>query len=178
VIQVLHLLGPKAAPATAALAGLIDDQDTAIARSAVLALASIGPGANAAVPALIAGLQQGANPNAHAIAYALGRIGPEARTAQQVLSGRVEGSNQDLALISAWALTRIAPSPATAAKALPVFSAGLASPVPATRRGSARSLGELGPLAKNALPALERAQKDKDSSVRDAATRAIARIRR
>ena len=178
VIRVLHVLGPQAASATAALANVMDDQDAGTARSAVLALASIGPGAKAAVPALITGLEQDENPNAHALAYALGRIGPEARTAKQVLSGLAGGSNQNLALIGAWALTRIDPSPATAAKAVSVFSKGLASPVPATRRGSAISLGELGPLAKNALPALERAQKDKDSSVRDAATHAITRIGR
>ena len=178
VIQALHLLGPDAASATAALASLIDDQDESTAHSAVLALASIGPGSRAAVPTLVKALRQAENPNAHAIAYALGRIGPDAAAAQEVLSSLAEGSNQDLALISAWALTKIDPSPTTAAKVVPLFTAGLAAPEPAIRRGAAESLGEMGTLAKGALPALERAEQDQDASVRDAATRAIAMIQR
>jgi len=45
-----------------------------------------------------------------------------------------------------------------------------------TRQGAARALGVLGPRAAKAVPALECAQGDEESTVRDAATAALSRI--
>jgi HEAT repeat protein len=177
VVKVLQELGPDAAGASSALAELVNDPDEATAHEATQTLARIGPGAKAAVPVLVEALKQNGHPNAHAIVYALGAIGPAAGDAEDELMALVGGSNQDMALVSAWSLTKISPSPAVASKVVPVFIAGLASPKPATRRGAAESLGQMGKNGKAADSALERAQKDSDKSVRDAATRALALVR-
>ena len=55
---VLGQIGPDAAPATDALAKLVDDRDLNLATEAALALAKIGPGAKAAVPALCAAFRK------------------------------------------------------------------------------------------------------------------------
>ena len=57
VAYILGQMGPAAAPATDALAGLIDDSNPRVSSEAVLALAKIGPGAKAAVPLLLKGCQ-------------------------------------------------------------------------------------------------------------------------
>jgi HEAT repeat protein len=67
-------------------------------------------------------------------------------------------------------------SPETAAKVVPVLVSGLTSPLVHSRRGAAETLGELGPAAKDALPALQKAAADEDKSVHDAAIEAIKRI--
>jgi HEAT repeat protein len=178
VLQVLQHMGPAAAAATGTLVGLIDDPDEHVVRSAVMAIAAIGPDAKEAVPALVKALQQRDRPDSHTIIYALGRIGPGAAEAKSSLLELLGGSNADLALISAWAVTKIDPSPATAARAVPVLVSGLGSPVVIMRRGAAEALGDMGPAAKSAVAALERAQKDNDKSVRDAAIAALAAVRR
>jgi HEAT repeat protein len=177
VLEILRRLGPQAAPATDALATFVGDQDERTARAATLALAAVGPDAKGAAPALLAALAQPENPNAHAIVYALGRIGAGAVEAQGPLTKLLQGSDQDLALIAAWSLTKIAPSQATATNVLPVLEQGLAAPEAIKRRGAAETLAELGPLAKPAAPALEKASKDPDKSVSEEATKALAAIR-
>jgi HEAT repeat protein len=177
VLEVLRQLGPAAAPATQALAGLIDDQDEEVARSALQVLAAIGPAAKSAVPALLKALNHGDNSNSDAIVYALGTIGAQAAEAEGTLLSLLQDSNQDRTLIAAWALTKIKPSSAVAAKIVPVLVNALAAPLPVTRRGAAETLGNLGSLAKDAIPALDRASHDPHKSVRDAATQALASIR-
>ncbi len=177
VIHILNLMGPDAAPAAQALGDLVAENDNLLGHSAALAIAAIGPGAKDAVPALVQALQHEDNPNTHAIAYALGEIGSAAMPAQAVLLQLAGGSNEEIAIISAWSANKINLSPATAAKTLPVLTSALGSESPVFRRGAAESLGQMGKLANKAVPALENAQRDSDSSVRESATRALARIR-
>ena len=54
--------------------------------------------------------------------------------------------------------------------------AGLSAPLPLARRGASEALGQLGPLAKDAIPALQKAAKDEDPAVRGAAAKAIKSI--
>jgi HEAT repeat protein len=177
-LQVLRQIGPPAAPATKALAQLIDHADEDTARSALLALAAIGPGAKDAVPALVKALKQKDRPDGHAVIYALGRIGPAASDAKATLTDLLAGSDEDLALMSAWAIVKIDPSPATAAKAVPVLVSGLTARRVVMRRGAAEALGEMGRAARTSVEALQRATKDDDKSVRDAAAAALAAIQR
>lgn len=178
IVYILGQIGPDAAPATEALAKLINDEDEHVANEAVLALADIGPGAKAAVPALLKAIDGGENTNAAAIAYALGKIGPGAAEAVPVLSKLLKSSDNSLALASAWALANIQPASAEVAKsALPLLTAGLTDDVPLVRQGAAEALGVLGPAAKDALPALQKATSDADQSVGKAATEAIKQIR-
>ena len=148
VAYILGQIGPAAAPATDALAKLIDDKNPRVSEEAVLALAKIGPGAKAAVPALIKAFQGGEGPNDHGIAFALGKIGPDAAAAEAALTAALGSSDGSLAVVSAWALGQIHPASAElAAKTVPVLTAGLTAAMPQTRQAAAEALGSLGPLA-------------------------------
>jgi HEAT repeat protein len=178
VVYILGQIGPAAAPAAEALAGLVNDKNARVAQEAALALAKIGPGAKAAMPALVKSLEQADGSNAHAVAYALGKIGPDA-AAQKALTGLLKSSDRDLALVSAWVLAQVRPvTPELAAQTVPVLTAGLAAPLPLERQSAAEALGNLGPLAKNAttLAALQKAASDDDRAVRDAAADALKAI--
>lgn len=181
VASVLGRIGPPAAAAAPALTQLITDKDPHVVHAAVLALANIGPAAKDAVPALIKGLEQqgDANSDAADFVFALGSIGPDAAKAAPRLLPLLDGSDRNLALISAWSLSRMEPTaPNTAAKTVPVLISGLSATTPAARQAAAEALGGLGPLAKSALPALAKASADDNQAVRDAATKALAAIRR
>jgi HEAT repeat protein len=177
VAYTLGQIGPGAAAATEALAGLIADEDFNVSTEAVLALAKIGPAAGSAVPALMAALQKENCPNAHAIIFALGKIGPQAAAAEPVLLKEMNGKDGSLAIISAWSYTQIQPRSAkTAAKAIPVLVSGLSDSLPETRKAAAEALGDLGPLAREAIPALQKAAKDDSKAVREAAAKALESI--
>lgn len=177
VAFILGEIGPSAAPATEALAKLIDDKDPDVSNEAIHALAKIGPDAKAAVPALVAALKKRRGPICFALVFALGKIGPDAVDAKPVLLKTVDSKDESLSLISAWSLTQIHPQcPECAAKALPVLTAGLADPSPRFRRGAAEALRSLGPRAKPAEAALKRLLDDEDPEVRQAAADALEAI--
>ena len=177
VASILGEIGPAAAPAADALAGLVEDKDPRVADEAVMALAKIGPGASAAVPALLRALQRAEDSSRYAIAYALGRIGPAAAEAKPALEKLLTGEDDTLSLVSAWALVQIgAADPDTAARVVPVLIGGLARPDARYRQEAARALEKLGPRAKDALPALNAARGDADQAVREAVARALKAI--
>lgn len=179
IVPILGRIGPAAAPAAPALAELINDKDDRVSHEAVLALAGIGPGAKSAVPTLVKALRQVDDWDGPTIAYALGRIGPNAADAVPELTERLKSPKPNLALASAWAVVQISPpTAAIAAKTLPVLTAGLTSDLPVARQGAAEGLGRLGPLAKEAVPALQKATSDKEESVRKAATTALEIIQK
>jgi len=176
VVYILGQIGPGAAAATPALTKLIADKDEQVALEAAVALAKIGSNAKGAVPALIETLQEPGTKDPHAIAYALGSIGPNAVAAEEVLTDLLKSSDWKLALTSAWALVRICPPAKVSEETLPVLTAGLGADLPLARRGAAEALGRLGPLAKAAIPALQKATNDPDAAVRSAAEKAIQSI--
>lgn len=177
VVYVLGQIGEAAAPATDALAKLVNDKDEDVSYEAVMALAKIGPGAKAAVPVMVKALDGGKSENAGAIAYALGKIGPDATEAKPALLGLLKGSDEGLALASAWALAKIDPTSADVAKSVvPLLTVGLGDEMPLIRQGAAEALGILGPSAKEALPALQKATSDTNDDVREAALAAIKQI--
>jgi HEAT repeat protein len=58
-----------------------------------------------------------------------------------------------------------------------VLVPGLSDSLPETRRAAAEALGELGPLARDAIPALQKTAKDDNSkAVRDSAAKALESI--
>lgn len=176
VVYTLGQMGPAAAPAADALAKLAGDEDVHLATEAALALAKIGPGAKCAVPALSAALQKEGT-NAHAIVLALGDIGPDAAATEPLLLKGMASKNSSLAVIAAWAFTQTQPRSAkTAAKAIPVLVAGLTDPLRETRKVAAEALGDLGPLAREAVPALQKATIDDAKAVREAAAKALKAI--
>jgi HEAT repeat protein len=175
VIYALGEMGAAAAPATPALVAAIGDNDPLVGDEAVLALAKIGPGAKEAVPALIELLQQ--NQKVYAAAYALGRIGPDAAAAEPKLTDLLENADRRLALMAAWALVHIHPCAEVAGKTVPLLIARLGDEFPLARKGAAEALGDLGPLAKDAVAPLQKvATGDEDQAVRAAAQKAVTAI--
>ena len=178
IVHLLGRIGPAASAATPALVKLIDDKNERLAKESILALAKIGPGAKEAVPALVDLLKQEGCVNTHAIVYALGKIGPDAASAQPVLVELLKNTDENLVLESAWALANIEPQSAEiAAKTLPILTAGLTNSSPLIRVGAAEALGNLGVLATEAIPALQKVMNDNDKAVRDAAAKAVHQIR-
>jgi HEAT repeat protein len=177
VAYTLGQIGPAAAPATDALAKLVGDENVNLSTEAALALAKIGPAAAKAVPALLAALQKENCPNAHALIYALGEIGRPAAAAEPMIIKAMNSKDGSLAVIGAWAFMQIQPQSAqTAAKAIPVLVAGLSNSLPETRKAAAEALGDLGPLAHEAVPALQKTTQDGDKAVREAAAKALKSI--
>lgn len=181
VVYILGRIGPDAAAATPELVKLLDDKNDRVVHETLLALANIGPRAKDAVPALTKALGAAADQdtNACAVAYALGKIGPAAAAAQPALLKTLKSTDQHLALMSAWALAQIEPTSAEiAGQTVPVLTAGLTAALPIARQSSADALGALGPLAKDAAAALQKAANDDEKSVRDAAAGALAAIKK
>jgi HEAT repeat protein len=190
VAYILGQIGPEAAPATEELAKLLTDADSKVSSEAAMALARIGAPAAAAVPALTKTIEKaiaGAgdkdvdtqeDTTSCAAAYALGRIGPAAVSAAPNLLKAVASRDAALSLASAWALAQIEPASAeAAAKTVPVLVAGLVHAVPKYRQGAAESLGNLGPLAKDAFAQLQKtAKEDPDQAVRQTAVQALEKI--
>jgi len=178
VAFLLGEMGAKAEPAVPALADLLQARDADTCREAAIALAKIGPAAKAAVPALsdLVGKQEA--PARYAACYALGRIGPDASAAKPALLALLSGTDETIGLIGAWALAQIDPKAAdVAAKSVPVLVRGLSDQDVRFRHQAASALSKLGPLAKEALPALEKATHDENEAVRAAAQEAIRAIR-
>lgn len=179
VAYTLSQMGPTAAPATDALARLVGDEDLNLATEAILALGKIGPAAKGAVPALCAALQRKGEKNAHAIILALGEIGPAAAEAEPMVLEAMNSKDKSLAVIAARSYVEMqAPSSKSqaAAKAVPVLVACLGDSLPETRKAAAEDLAALGPLAREAGPALEKATKDDVKAVREAAAKALKAI--
>jgi HEAT repeat protein len=178
VANILGRIGPASAPATGALAKLVNDPDPNVGIEAAHALANIGPAAKDAVPALVEALKNPEGKRMHAAAYALGKIGPTAAAAEPVLLEVIRGMDNSRSLICAWALLQIKGASAeTAGKVVPELLVGLGSPVAKSRQTAAEILGSLGPLAKNAREPLERAAKDPDAQVRAAAEKALQAVK-
>jgi HEAT repeat protein len=92
---------------------------------------------------------------------------------------KLAASSDDLVKLTAiWALLQIGPRSDDLVKlALPLLTAGLKSTQELVRIEAAISLGEIGKGAASALPALQAAANDSSSSVREAATEAIKKIK-
>jgi HEAT repeat protein len=175
VCYILGEIGPGAAPATAALAELLDDEDVEVGKEAAFALAEIGPAAKEAVDALTKAVKVD-GPVRFAAAYALGRIGADAMKAKPALLAQLEG-DESMALMSAWALAHIHPEcPTCQAKAIPVLIAGLGDSSPQFRREAAAGLCCFGPAAKDAIGPLKKALKDADGDVCEACEAALKAI--
>jgi len=82
-----------------------------------------------------------------------------------------------MAMSSAWGLAQIDPAcPELAAKIRPVLVEALEASDAMTRLHAAKALGDLGPLAKAALPALKKASSDDDEHVRKMVAEAIKAV--
>jgi HEAT repeat protein len=136
-------------------------KDSASRITAASALALLGPNAEAAVPALTSALDDPGVEVPIAAMVALGEFGPAAATAAPALERKLadrrffysSGAPYSGSHRAADALAAIGPA------AVPVLAEALASDSEDTRGWAAHALGQIGPPAKSAVPALERVVK-------------------
>jgi HEAT repeat protein len=172
--RVLGRMGDARKDALPELIARLENGDSA-ARSILFAL---GPDAAPAVPALIRSVDPKA-PDVSLTYTILGQIGPAARDAVPVLLAAVRDPHNRGRGEALVALARIGAGGeevvATLRKVLEDTES--AGPGGAERRSlAADALGALGPAARPALPALEKALVDEDALVRVSATGALARV--
>jgi HEAT repeat protein len=190
--QIVALLGPDDGVAGVALGALaavrgdakvvvpalvryVRDRPASLYRDiAIELLGEYGADAREAVPFLVAGLGNADPGYRWNCARALARVDPEkARAALPLL--RELGRQQFRWLEPYVALYRI--DPEDESRPLEVVQTALQSAdAEALRAAAARCLGELGPAAKEAGPALTRALRDESGSVRLAAVLALGRV--
>ena len=175
--RILAQMGSRAKGATPALVEIVRTDRNGQSRSeALLALAATDADPKTAVPAAIDALHSQREDVRCAACFALGRMGKPAAAAVPELQKKL-GDSDECGALAAWALVRIAPdSPQVARQLVPIFVKALNNCEPMVRVEAAASLQRLGPLAKDAIPALKRASADNDETVHAAALAALGAV--
>jgi HEAT repeat protein len=167
-ISALGGVGAEAAAAVPDLVALLP-QDGPRGLHVVRPLGAIGP---AAVPALIQALRgRDADVRSRA-AQVLGLIGPEAQAAAPTLVEVLRDPEARVRVRAAEALWQIAQDPAGVA----LLPAVLGGEDGVLRRDAARCLGQMGPAARPAVPALVEALRDADDVTRVLVAEVLGRI--
>jgi len=148
----IQYMGAKPDAAVPVLCKLLSDPDDWVRGSALIALGLMGPKAKPAVPAFIATLRFGTN--GHLVgtrataAWALGQVGPDAQMAVPWLRQSLSDTNAPMRLSAAIALWRISQDTNVVSVVIEQFERN------PQNREILRALGEMGPLAKSAVPTL------------------------
>jgi HEAT repeat protein len=178
-------LGMIGEDAKAAVSDLVDvalhDQDQLVRIYAAASLGRIGPGARDAVEPLLKLLQTEQDLQMVAtVIHSFHELGPIAKPALPVLATMAANPECNSRLMAAWAMCRIGPEGrAKAAAFVPQLIVQLTTDKqPNSRRFAAEVLGEIGPTADGAIPALSAATEDQDRAVRQAAAKALEAIKR
>jgi HEAT repeat protein len=201
-LQSLGEIGPKAGAAVPTLLAFVKDFDVLVRVGALRALGRIGPQNEEVGAAVVealgdpvpsvrlaaveaagrAGPRQSGNltkllkdddPNLRfQVASALSRFGPEAKGALPALQQAVEDEDRRVAVQVAEALWLIDRQKTGMA----ALMRGLVAKDVAVRLSALRVLGNMGPEARDAVPALLSAAQDSDNLVRGEAVRALQRV--
>ena len=187
-VNALGSIGPEASAAIPALLALLDDKAEAhcgsvpvqICPYAARALGRIGSDSAVAAPKIAAMLSSESPELRLAAAEALGDLGPVARDFAPLLKARLKDDDQYVRAHAAIALSRIGEVDTSSVpqlvEALEIEQFGLWWGEP--RYWAAEALGNFGPAAKEAIPALEKALKRPlDPGSRQAAAEALKKIR-
>ncbi|MBM3473177.1 MAG: HEAT repeat domain-containing protein [Armatimonadetes bacterium] len=158
--------------ARSALVSAIAGKDEGVSNAAASSLASFGTAAAPAVPELVRYLTDERWSVRRNAAVALRGIGPPAKSAAPALRGLLKDNQADVRDEAALALARLAPS-ADVAKLL-IDRLGQAQT--GRRAAIAAALGEMGPRAVPAVPALTRCLDGPDEGDRIAAVRALRQV--
>lgn len=173
-VTALADMGPAAASATPVLARLLRHERPTVREAAATALAAIGPDARAAVAELVRTLADRERLVAAASASALAAIGPDARAAVGPLAAALSAPDTMLRGTAARALGDIGPDAAEAAGSL---AAALATEKDAdVVRALLDACGEIGPGAREAVPAVVGQLAAGAAETREAAAYALAAI--
>jgi HEAT repeat protein len=181
-VQSLGVIGEDAKDAVPDLVDIaLHDQDVLVRIYAAASLGRIGPGASEAVEPLLKLLQTELDPQIVAtVIQTFHELGPTAKPALPVLTAMVKDPQCLSRFMAAWAMCRIAPEarPEVAALVPHLIVQLTTDKHPNSRRFAAELLGEIGPAAQGAIPALSAATEDEDGAVRQAAFKAIETIKR
>ena len=160
-LRAVKLIRPKTESLVPAFTRLVNDRDGRIRVEAILALHGIGPAKKLAMAELIGALNdsdRGPRPNEFcfvraAAALALGEIGPEAKSALPGLTRVLSATNSYTRIQAAIAIWRIAAD----TNMIPTLIAELdTTPDVPTCSWILSAFGEMGPVAKPAIPAMLR----------------------
>jgi len=176
--KALGNIGPDAADGTPVLAEtLLKDKHPMVRAQAAKALGKIGSGTEQGVLALNKAIwyDEDADVCKNAI-HALGEIGDNSETTLKVLSAVIKEKDQELGVEALHVLVWLGPDSHTVIYGL--CEALLYNDSVEIRKNAAVALGEIGPMAREATPALAKALEDEDADVRLCAADAIGRIGR
>ncbi len=181
--MVLRQMGPKAQPALSSLTKGLSDENRWVRWSAAEAIGNIGPQAAAVVEAMLPLLDHEDRFTRRRVATALGRIGPAASRAAPRLA-KLQKEDHDPAVRKAaetalYLVNLEALAAAAATEASPELQkllVDLKQDDEYTSVAAANRLRDLGPQAKQAIPALALALRSKHKWVRVAAAEALGAI--
>ena len=180
----LGKIGSGAKAAVPTLTEALSDTDAGVRNEALVALAEIGPDAAPAVPKIVERLADSQINVRYSACFALGRIGPAAREAAvPALLKTLQDPDDFLKMMSAWALVHISPRTENISRlASPLIVLALKHPQPRVRAAALRATQKLspppGPLGKLLHDAIETATRDENEEVRQAATEALAAMKK
>ena len=185
-LGIISAIGESAAEVVSDIVGLLDSKDDEIVHEAILALAAIGSASAPASDRVLTILNESVqNQNEvkarlhYAAAYCLGRIGsPGAMKALPRLKELSVSSDGMQATVAIWAVLQITPDDQEQFEnAVPLLTEALASEVQTIRLEATIALGDLGPRAKDAVPAIELVSEDDPvRTIRLAAQQALEKI--
>ena len=157
-------------PAVPVLVAALNDRDPEVRAASAWALGARGAAAEPAVPALTGALRDEQEAVRTAVAEALGALGPRARSAAPALFAALDDPRASVRAAAAQALARLEPT----AESVPSLSRALAHTDGYVRGFAAWSLGNLGPAAREAVPAMVEALGPDDTA--NVVAAALARI--
>jgi HEAT repeat protein len=174
-LDVLELLGEDAQAALPAIANVLCDPDRFVRWAAARSIGHIGP---RQAPFAVVGLGKLlADPDDNvrlAASATLEAMGPEAKEAMPSLIQAIGSGDAETRVAAIYILAGIGAE--NVAGAVPALIGALSAEDARVRRAAADMLGRLGPIAAQAVPALQKSLEDDDQDVRINAGEAILSI--
>jgi HEAT repeat protein len=179
--RALGRIGPGASAAASRLSALQTNPEPYLRMEATVALWRINRQPSLVLPVLIDALPKTADPGKWEIFQALGEMGADAKDAVTAITEELKSQNSEVRQRAAEALWRIDP------KQAPVIVDALVEPLDNPKATSAnlfsvvegvRLLGEIGPEARRAVPALIKLQTHKYPPASNAVAKALLQIDR